>query len=147
MGREAGFSLIEMMVVLAIVSLAAGLVVVNAPGPSGQLANETDRLIRSLVAARDLALIENRTVMVEVTETGYATRVASRLGSAREVEMTPWNERTTVAAGDGRLPAIIVFDPVGLAEPASFTLFNEDAKDGVVIAPSGRIARLDEAAP
>ena len=147
MRREAGFSLIERMVVLAIVSLAAGLVVVNAPGPSGQLANETDRLIRSLVAARDLALVENRTVMVEVTETGYATRVASRLGSAREVEMTPWNERTTVAAGDGRLPAIIVFDPVGLAEPASFTLFNEDAKDGVVIAPSGRIARLDEAAP
>ena len=80
MRREAGFSLIEMMVVLAIVSLAAGLVVVNAPGPSGQLANETDRLIRSLVAARDLALVENRTVMVEVTETGYATRVASRLG-------------------------------------------------------------------
>ena len=61
--------------------------------------------------------------------------------------MTSWNEQTTVAAGDGRLPAIIVFDPVGLAEPASFTLFNEDAKDGVVIAPSGRIARLDEAAP
>ena len=147
MRREAGFSLIEMMVVLAIVSLAAGLVVVNAPGPSGQLANETDRLIRSLVAARDLALVENRTVMVEVTETGYATRVASRLGPAREVEMTSWNERTTVAAGDGRLPAIIVFDPVGLAEPASFTLFNEDAKDGVVIAPSGRIARLDEVAP
>jgi len=147
MRREAGFSLIEMMVVLAIVSLAAGLVVVNAPGPSGQLANETDRLIRSLVAARDLALVENRTVMVDVTETGYATRVASRLGPAREVEMTPWNERTTVAAGDGRLPAIIVFDPVGLAEPASFTLFNEGAKDGIAIAPSGRIARLDEAAP
>jgi general secretion pathway protein H len=147
MHREAGFSLIEMMVVLAIVSLAAGLVVVNAPGPSGQLANETDRLIRSLVAARDLALVENRTVMVEVSETGYATRVASRLGPAREVEMIPWNERTTVAAGDGRLPAVVVFDPVGLAEPASFTLFNEGAKDGVAIAPSGRIDRLGEAAP
>lgn len=147
MRREAGFSLIEMMVVLAIVSLAAGLVVVNAPGASGQLANETDRLIRSLVAARDLALVENRTVMVEVSETGYATRVASRLGPAREVEMIPWNERTTVAAGDGRLPAVVVFDPVGLAEPASFMLFNEGAKDGVAIAPSGRIDRLGEAAP
>jgi|LauGreSuBDMM15SN_2_FD.fasta_scaffold70650_3 general secretion pathway protein H len=147
MRREAGFSLIEMMVVLAIVSLAAGLVVVSAPGPSGQLANETDRLIRSLVAARDLALIENRNVMVEVSETGYATRVASRLGPAREVEITLWNERTTVAAGDGRLPAVVVFDPVGLAEPASFTLFNEGAKDGVAIAPSGRIGRLGGAAP
>jgi general secretion pathway protein H len=147
MGREAGFSLIEMMVVLAIVSLAAGLVVVSAPGPSGQLASETDRLIRSLVAARDLALIENRTVMVEVSETGYATRAASRLGPAREIEMTPWNEQTTVAAGDGRLPAIVVFDPVGLAEPASFTLFSGGAKDGVAIEPSGRIARLSESSP
>ncbi len=147
MRREAGFSLIEMMVVLAIVSLAAGLVVVSAPGPSGQLAQETDRLIRGLVAARDLALIENRTVIVEVSETGYAMRVASRIGPVREVEVTLWNERTTVASADGRMPAVIAFDPVGITEPASFTLFNEGAKDGVVIDPSGRISRLGEAQP
>lgn len=145
MHREAGFSLIEMMVVLAIVSLATGLVIISAPGPSRQLTHETDRLIRSLVAARDLALIENRTVTVEISETGYATRVASRIGPAREIEMTPWSEQTTVAADDGRLPAIVTFDPMGLAEPASFTLFNGDAKDGIVIDPSGRMTRLSEA--
>jgi len=147
MRREAGFSLIETMVVLAIVSLAAGLVVVSVPGPSGQLSQETDRLIRILVAARDLALIENRTVTVEVSETGYATRVASRIGPVREVEMAAWNEQTTVAAADGRLPAIIAFDPMGLAEPTAFTLFDAGAQDGVVIDASGRIARLGEAAP
>ena len=145
MRHEAGFSLIEMMVVLAIVSLATGLVIINAPGPSRQLAHETDGLIRSLVAARDLALIENRVVMVEISETGYTTRVASRVGPAREIETTPWSERTTVATDDGRLPAIVAFDPMGLTEPASFTLFSDGAKDGVVIDPSGRMARLSEA--
>jgi len=147
MQREAGFSLIEMMVVLAVVSLAAGLVVVSAQGRSGQLAQETDRLIRSLVAARDLALIENRTVVVEISDTGYATRVASRVGPPREVEQTLWNSATAVAAGDGRLPAVIAFDSVGLTEAASFTLFSENARDGVTIAASGRIARIGEAAP
>jgi general secretion pathway protein H len=146
MRHEAGFSLIEMMVVLAIVSLATGLVIISAPGPSNQLAQETDRLIRSLLAARDLALIENRTVTVEISETGYATRVASRVGLAREIETTSWNERTTVAADDGRLPAIVTFDPMGLAEPASFTLFSGGAKDGIVIDPSGRMTRLSDAA-
>lgn len=144
MRRETGFSLIEMMVVLAIISLAAGLVVVNMPGRSGQLSQETDALIRSIVAARDLALIENRTVMVEVSETGYATRVASRLGAPRDVDTAQWSEGTTVTAVDGRLPAIIAFDPVGLTEPASFILFNGAARDGVVIDPSGRIARLSD---
>lgn len=146
MDREAGFSLIEMMVVLAIVSLAAGLVVVTAPGSRGRLAQETDQLIRSLVAARDLALIENRTVMVEVSETGYATRVASRIGSPREIEATPWDERTTVAADDGRLPTMIVFDSVGLAEPVGLTLFSEGARDGVMVETTGRVSRMGEAA-
>ena len=145
MRREAGFSLIEMLVVLAVVSLAAGLAVVSAPGPSGQLAQETDRFIRGLVGARDVALIENRTVTVEISEAGYAVRVASRTGPMREIETTPWHARTTVAAADGRLPAVVMFDPTGLTEPASFELFSEGAKDGVVVDPSGRVSRLDEA--
>jgi type II secretion system protein H len=144
MRRDGGFSLIEMMVVLATVSLAAGLVVVNAPGRSGQLAQETDSLIRSLVAARDMALIENRTVMLEISEAGYATHITGRIGPPRAVERAQWNDGTTIAAADGRLPAIIAFDPVGLAEPASFTLFNGGSRDGVVIDLSGRIARLGD---
>ena len=144
MRREAGFSLIEVMVTLAVVSLAAGLIVMNAPGPSGRLADETDSLIRSLTAARDLALVENRVVTVEINDAGYQTRIVRKLRGPEADRLTPWRDGTTVATGDGRLPAVIVFDPVGLAEPATITLFRDGAKDGAYVAPSGRIGRLGD---
>jgi general secretion pathway protein H len=147
MRREDGFSLIEMLVAVAIMSLAAGLVVMTAPGPSQQLAHETDGLIRSLVAARDLALVENRVVTVQIGEAGYETRVVRRLRGLETTGKTAWSNGTTVATADGRLPALIVFDPIGLAEPAHVTLFRERARDGVVIAGSGQIGRLNDAPP
>lgn len=144
MRRDAGFSLIEMMVVLAIVSLAAGVVVMSAPGPSGQLAQETDRLIRSLASARDLALLRNRSVIVELSEAGYETRISGPVGEQQPVEQIRWSDSTTVGTKDGRLPAMIVFDSVGLAEPAQLSLFRDGARDGVVVEASGEIRRLDD---
>lgn len=142
MRRDAGFSLIEMLAALAIMALAAGLVVMSLPNASGRLADETDELIRSLVAARDLALIENRTVTFEVGETGYEMRIASRLGPPETRAKVSWRADTSVAVGDGRLPAAILFDSVGLTEPAEIILFRNGLKDGVVIDASGRIGRL-----
>jgi general secretion pathway protein H len=142
MRREAGFSLIEMLVALAIMALAAGLVVMTAPGPSGRLADETDALIRSLATARDLALVENRAVTVEITETGYETRIARRLGAPETRASVNWRADTTVAIGDGRLPTAVTFDSIGLTEPVRITLFRDGAKDGVILDGSGRIGRL-----
>jgi len=142
MRRDAGFSLIEMLAALAIMALAAGLVVMSIPNPSGRLADETDELIRNLVAARDLALVENRTVTFEIGETGYKTRIARRLGPAETRAQVDWRPDTSVAMDDGRLPAAILFDSVGLTEPAAITLFRTGSKDGVLIDASGRIGRL-----
>lgn len=142
MRRDAGFSLIEMLAALAIMALAAGLVVMSIPNPSGRLADETDELIRNLVAARDLALVENRTVTFEIGETGYETRIARRLGPAETRAQVDWRPDTSVAMDDGRLPAAILFDSVGLTEPAAITLFRNGRKDGVLIDASGRIGRL-----
>ncbi len=147
MRRDAGFSLIEMLAALAIMALAAGLVAMSIPNPSGRLADETDDLIRNLVAARDLALVENRMVMVEIGETGYETRIVRRLGSPETRAQVSWRPETSVAMGDGRLPAAILFDSVGLTEPATITLFRKNRKDGVVIDGSGRIGRLADDRP
>lgn len=141
MRRDAGFSLIELLTALAVMSLAAGLVVMNSPGPTHRLADETDGLIRSLAAARDMALVENRTVAMEITETGYAVRVTRRLGPPDIQPVTPWRSGTSIAIGDSRLPGLIVFDPVGLANAAELTLFNGGASESVLIETSGRIRR------
>jgi type II secretion system protein H len=145
MKREAGFSLIEMMVALVVMSLAAGLVVMNAGAPSGRLADETDALIRNLSAARDMALVENRIVTVEIDEHGYATRVMRRIGGVETTTQVDWRKGTSVATSDGRLPALVMFDSVGLAEAAEVVLFRDGAKDGVFVATSGRIGRLSDA--
>lgn len=146
MHREAGFSLIEMMVVLTIMALTATLVMLSAPGGSNSLAADTDRLLADLSAARDLAVIENRNVTVEISEQGYQTRVLSRLGPGAVSQSVAWPDGTTVGAPDGRLPAIVMFDPIGLSAPAAFTLYRHGHADGVEIGASGEIRRLADAA-
>ncbi len=144
MRGEAGFSLIEMLVALAVMALATGMVILSGAG-GNSLASETDRFIASLAMARDQALIENRAVAVEVSEAGYQASVRSRLGPVAPV-MPPstWEPGTSVAAGDGRLPVMLIFDPVGLAEPARFTLFRGVAREQVAIDTSGQIRRLSD---
>lgn len=144
MKREAGFSLIEMMVALVVMSLAAGLVMMNAGAPSGRLADETDALIRNLSAARDMALVENRLVTVEIGENGYETRVMRRVGGVETTTQVDWREGTSISTADGRLPALVTFDSVGLAEAAEVTLFRDGAQDGVFVETSGRIGRLSD---
>jgi general secretion pathway protein H len=143
MRGEDGFSLIEMLVALSVMALVTGLVIFTGPAAGGSLAAETDRFVVSLADARDLALIESRVVTVEVSESGYATTVHSRLmPAAAPGAPQNWSEGTTVATGDGRLPALLTFDPVGLTEPMSFTLYRDGITQRIAIDPSGEIRRV-----
>jgi general secretion pathway protein H len=145
MRGEHGFSLIEMLVALAVMALVTGLVIFMGPASGGSLAAETDRFIVSLATARDLALIESRVVTVEISETGHVTTVHSRLAPATQpVAPESWSKGTTVATNDGRLPALVTFDPVGLTEPQMFTLYRDGAMQRVAIDPSGEIRRLSD---
>lgn len=145
MRGEEGFSLIEMLVALAVMALVTGLVVFTGPASGGSLAAETDRFIVSLATARDLALIESRVVTVEISEAGHFTKVHSRIApAARPIAHDTWNDGTTVATGDGRLPALVTFDPVGLTEPATFTLYRDGAMQRIAIDPSGEIRRVSD---
>lgn len=142
MRGEAGFSLIETLVVLAVMALATSTVIL-ASGGGNSLGAETDRFVASLTAARDQALIENRVVTMEVSETGYRASVRSRLGPVSPASPPEnWEQGTSVATPDGRLPVVLVFDPVGLAEPAQFTLFRGNANERVTVEASGEIRRL-----
>src|SRR3546814_15820916 len=66
-----GFTLVELMVVLAILALAAAAVVLTIPGEERHVRSEADRLAARLAAARDIAVIEGRSVAVDLAPSGY----------------------------------------------------------------------------
>lgn len=141
-GSEAGFTLVELMVVLAIMAVLSAAVVVNMPDPRGDLRLEAERLAARAAAARDAAIIEGRSTALTIGPGGYAF---SRRANGAWVPITqkplgeqPWGEGVsalTTPTGEAR----IVFDSTGLADPAAVTLARDDARISVVVGQDGSI--------
>lgn len=145
MQRQAGFSLIEIMVALTIMALATGVVVMTVGAPGGGLSVQTDRLIAGLEAARDRALSANRHVSVEITPAGFRTITHSLIAGPALAPLEAWPDGLSVSSPQTDLPLMIRFDPVGLAEGGVIELSQGKAGDGVIVEPSGRVRRLHEA--
>src|SRR6185503_13288799 len=69
--RTKGFTLVELMVVLVIIGLAAAAVVIAVPEPGGSLAGEAERFAARVKAARDTAILESRAMAVQIGRGGY----------------------------------------------------------------------------
>ncbi len=70
-GAAAGFTLIELMVVLVIIALLAAAVMLTMADPRGGLSGEVDRLAGRIRAARDSAIVSGHSVALWVSPTGY----------------------------------------------------------------------------
>jgi len=118
--RRQGFTLVELMVVLVIIGLAATAVVLAMPEPGGSLAGEAERFAARAKAARDTAILESRAVAVQIGRGGY--EVARRRAGAWQTEARyDWAERTAPDLAGGA-PASIRFDSTGSAAPARVVL-------------------------
>ena len=135
--RRGGFTLVELLMVVAILGLAAGAVVLAVPDPRPAVGAEAERFAARLSRARDEAVLSNRPVAVEVTPSGYAFAVFDgRAWSALSdgpFRPETWQPATAVSPAEG---ARFVFDPTGVAEPATLML----ARDG-----KGRTVTVDGA--
>ena len=133
-----GFTLVEMMVTVAIIGMAATAVVLAAPDPTPSLPVEAERLAARLVRAREESLLTNRPVAVDVGEGGYGFRVRGEEGWAPltdgPFERVAWEGGTRVAPD-----TTVLFDPVGLAEPAALTLARDGARATVTVDLSGEV--------
>lgn len=110
-----GFSLVEMLVVLMVMGLLAGVAVLTLPGDERKLRGEAERFSARTLAARDEAIVGARPVSLVVSDQGYYFERRSegqwQALPGRGFDLTPWDGSTTVTAGRQR----VVFDSLGLA--------------------------------
>lgn len=138
----AGFTLIEVMVVIVIIALASAAVMLTLPDGSEKLRGDAERFAGRLAAARDDAILQSRPMAVWVSPTayGFAKRAQGRWQAIedRPFATTPW--RDGVSANTGGQQLRIAFDGTGSAdEPATVTLVRGEARASVAIDAAGRV--------
>lgn len=141
-----GFTLVELMIVLAILALAATAVVLTIPGEERSVRSEADRLAARLAAARDVAVIEGRSVAVHFSPSGYGfeRRIAGEWQPlpGRPFEQRNWPAEVRFSAAGGQGAARILFDRVGTSPtPQALLLSGGDARESVRVSATGEISR------
>lgn len=143
--KHDGFTLVELLMTMAILGLAATAVVIAAPDPRPSLGEEADTFAARLVKAREESLLTNRPVAMEATAEGYgvSTFDGRQWTALSEGPFQPgqWQETTGVELADDGVR--IVFDPTGVAEPATVTLFRDAARIAVTVDAAGEV-RIDD---
>lgn len=145
---DGGFTLVEMLVVLAILSIAAGAILLAAPDSRQSLIREAERFAAALVHAKEEAVLTNRIVDVRITQEGYEfgakSRGARRPLVGRAFGSVAWNEETTAILGRGDERSRIMFDSTGIATPVAIDLYRSNGHVRVIVDGSGSV-RIDAA--
>lgn len=137
-GKRAGFTLVELMMTLVVIGLAAGAVVLSMPDPRPAVGETAERFAARLVRAREEAILTNRIVAASADADGY------RFASFDGADWTPLDGPFTRQAWDEgviapRRPIRIVFDATGGADPAEVSLSREGRTVSVQIDAAGEV--------
>ena len=140
--QRAGFTLVELLMVVAIIGLAAGAVVLSVPDPRPSVAAEAERFAARLTRAGEESILTNRPVAVEATPAGYGFSVfdGAEWSPLAEGPFKPvtWTPGTTINPSGGTVR--VVFDPTGVAEPATLTLTRDRNSRTVTVDGAGEFS-------
>lgn len=118
--RSAGFTLVELMVVMTIIGLASAVALLVMPDPRGRVLDEGLRFAARVRAARDVAIVEGRPVSVWVTSGGYGfdRRVAGSWSpiADKPLRVERWADETRAQLPDPTGRARATFDPTGATD-------------------------------
>jgi general secretion pathway protein H len=138
-----GVTLVELLVVVAVIATAVGAVVLALPDPRGALSDEAETLAARLSAARDSAILARRSVAVRFDEQGYAVERREPAGwvamPGRAFAARDWPPGVTVELtppGQAR----VRFDATGLATPATVQLLRDGMAVAVTVDPAGEVS-------
>jgi general secretion pathway protein H len=135
---EHGFTLVELLIVLAIIGMMSAVVVLAIPDPRGSLVQEAERFAARAKAAQERAIMDARATSVRVTNAGYGFDRRERSGWQPIGPDQTWIEGTAAAVTEDGA-ARIVFDSTGTAEPAQLVLRRQDEQVVVDIRHDGSV--------
>jgi len=140
--KDGGFTLVELMVVMAIIAVATASVLFAMPDPGRALRDSAERFAAQAATIRDEAVMNASPTAIRLDPHGYHFEHfvdgAWVARNARPFRPVDWPEGVTARiapAGEGR----IRFDATGLADPSTLTLSMASAQASVLIDAGGEV--------
>lgn len=146
---QRGMTLIEIMVVVFIIGLSAGVVVMTLPPPKSGAAQAAERFSSTLTLAQERAIMTGFPVGLHFTETGYTVlswtqgrwrpdRRPTVLDRGLEIDI-----RSELAWPTGQQPPEdwphIVFDPTGVNSALDFRIRGRAERIDIVVTETGEV--------
>nr|WP_255486457.1 MULTISPECIES: GspH/FimT family pseudopilin [unclassified Luteimonas] len=138
-----GFTLVELMVALAVIGLAGAAVALTLPPGDDVLVEEADAFGARLAHARDEAILGMRTIEVSATARGYEFRRRRFDGwqplDGKAFATVAWQPGTQAVLPQGHARTSVRFDPTGASEPVTLVLQREGRSARIMVDGGGGI--------
>ena len=149
---EAGFTLVELMIVLVILGLMMSVAVLSIPRGDGKLESDAQQFAARTAALRDNAILQSRPMAVQVTPSGYSFRERRKGGwtvmEDKPFRTTNWSDGVSAETGETG-PMLISFESTGLpSDQVELRLSYENMGRSIEVSPMGDVklaGELDDA--